>query len=405
MFSEYYCKKIISMVCFIIFSVSHSVHAEKFNIIAEYIPNSYEHQGGRFINKTSCSMEYPFELYYCNPKKPLESSTIIQFPVDVFRSIRSKQGKSYYLSYYSLSGPKRFTITNDKDGSSYELIMVPTHIGVETEKMQLPGGHYRPMSRINGDCVFSTENAWGTPAFSELLLHSIITSAQTRAAECYFYSPEDDSGYYWIDRVIYGFRIESPNPLQMSNGNYTGSLKFYIGRHQDIDFGDGIYQGVLAHEISVKLTVRHQLRVDFPKGEMEGRSKVTLLPPGGWINFANNGKKVPNLLHQKLPFRLWASAPFTVTLRCQYLSGTECGLKNTKGHQATLNTYFINGNNEEFKITTIPFKFSPSPGNPILNGARNIKFMVVGDVVKEMMKYPGSTYKGDVTLIFDAAID
>ncbi|MGL5409813.1 MAG: hypothetical protein ACRDAP_14075, partial [Shewanella sp.] len=181
-------------------------------------------------------------------------------------------------------------------------------------------------------------------------------------------------------------------------------FNFYIGRNQDIDLGDGIYNGQLAHEVNIKLAVRHQLRVDFPKGEGEGRSKVTLLPPGGWNDWIHNGKGIPNKLQQELPFRLWSSAPFTVTLRCQYISGTECALKNAKGHQAKLNTYYINVENEMFNLSTTPYKFSSLRG-PTINGARKIKFRVAGDVVTEMMKYPGSTYKGDITLIFDAAID
>lgn len=390
--------------CIIIIIMSHSVYGATFNISAEYNPDSYDPLGGRFINKTSCDMGYP-QLYYCDPKKPLESATIIQFPIDIFRRAISNEGKAKYLSYYRTSGPKTIVVRNDNDGSSYELKVVPTHIGMETERMNLYGSHPRPMTRIDGDCSFLTGLAWGTPAFSELILHSISPSAQGRVAECYYNSQADHNGYYWIDRVIYGFRLESPNPLKMSNGNYTGSLKFSIGRNQDIDFGDGTYKGLLTHEINFKLTVRHQIRVDFPKGEGEGKSNVTLLPPGGWNDWVYKGKGMPNILQQELPFRLWSNSLFTITLRCQYTSGTECALKNAKGHQAILNTYFITGANEAISMTTTPHRFIPPSGSPVINGARKIKFRVAGDVVKEMMKYPGSTYKGDVTLIFDAAID
>ena len=404
MFIQYYCKKVMSILFFVITSMmSHSVYGATFNIEAEYNPDSYDPLGGRFINKTSCDMGYP-QLYYCDGKKPFESATIIQFPVDLFRRVTSKGDKSQYLSYYQTTGPKTIVLRNDKDGGSYELKLVPTHIGMETNKMNLYGNYPKPMSRIDGDCSFLTELSWGTPAFSELLLHSINPGAQGRVAECYYNSPVDDNGYYWISRVIYGFRLESPNPLKMSNGNYTGSLKFSVGRNQDIDFGDATYKGGVAHEINFKMTVRHQLRVEFPKGEGEGRSKVTLLPPRGWNNWIYKGRGIPDMLQQELPFRLWSNSPFTVALRCQYISGTECALKNAKGHQATLNTYFINSENKIFSMTTTPFKFTPLQG-PIINGARKIKFRVAGDVVKEMMKYPGSTYKGDITLIFDAAID
>lgn len=395
-------KKITFIFFCIIIIISHSAEGATFYISAEYKPDSYDPQGGRFINKTPCNIA---NFEYCDPNKPLESSTIILFPINLFRTVTSKEGKLKYLSYYRTSGPKKIVVKNDKDGMAYELKMVPTHIGMEVEKMNLSGGHPRPMSRIDGDCTFLNELAWGNPVFSELFLHSISRSAQGRVAECYYNSPADDGGNYWGYRVLYGFRLESPDPLKMSNGNYTGSLKLSVGKNQDIYFGDGIYKGTLVHEINFNLSVNHQLRVDFPKGEAEGRSRVTLLPPGGWNDWIYKGRGIPDMLQQELPFRLWSNSPFTVTLRCQYISGTECALKNSKGHQATLNTYLITGSNEEIKITTIPLTFSPPSGNPVINGARKIKFRVVGDVVKEMVKYPGSTYKGDVTLIFDAAID
>lgn len=163
MFIQYYRKKIISILLFIIIAMmSDSVYAETFNITAEYIPSSYGHQGSYFINKTPCRMERPYGLDFCDPEKPLESATIIQFLVDVFRSrISSKKSKSNYLSYYQTSGPKKIIVTNDKDGTVYELKMIPTHIGVETEKMDLSGDHPRPMSRINGDCIFFDRKSMG----------------------------------------------------------------------------------------------------------------------------------------------------------------------------------------------------------------------------------------------------
>ena len=93
MFIQYYRKKIISILFFMITAMmSGSVYAEIFNITAEYIPSSYGHQGSYFINKTPCRMQY--ELDYCDPEKPLESATIIQFPADVFRTVSSKKNKS-----------------------------------------------------------------------------------------------------------------------------------------------------------------------------------------------------------------------------------------------------------------------------------------------------------------------
>ncbi|MFM5412345.1 hypothetical protein ACET9F_17830 [Aeromonas veronii] len=196
--------------------------------------------------------------------------------------------------------------------------------------------------------------------------------------------------------------------MTMSNGKYTGSLKIMVGRNKDIDLGDATYSGGTEHELKFTLTVRHQLKVDFPKGDSDGHSQVTLLPPGGWSNWIHSGKREPNFLQQDLPFRIWFSAPFTVALRCQYQWSTsgECALKDSKGRTVPLKTYYVNRFNETTLLTTNKSKFVlPVQGIPVINAARAIRFQIVGGTVAEMMKYPGSSFKGDVTLIFDAAID
>ncbi|MFM5454348.1 hypothetical protein ACET9A_20545, partial [Aeromonas veronii] len=130
--------------------------------------------------------------------------------------------------------------------------------------------------------------------------------------------------------------------------------------------------------------------------------------PGGWSNWIHSGKREPSILQQDLPFRIWFSAPFTVSLRCQYQWSTsgECALKDSKGRTVPLKTHYVNSINEMFLLTTNKTRFVlPVQGSPVINAARAIRFQIVGGTVAEMMKYPGSSFKGDVTLIFDAAID
>ncbi|WP_323887180.1 hypothetical protein [Aeromonas allosaccharophila] len=129
-------------------------------------------------------------------------------------------------------------------------------------------------------------------------------------------------------------------------------------------------------------------------------------PPEGWINFVYDRKTAPRVLQQNLPFRIWYSAPFTVALRCQYTWGTDCALKDGKGRTVPLKTNYVHINNKMTPLTINAQKFILSTHEKsVTNGARAILFQVVGGTVAEMIKYPGSTYKGDVTLIFDASID
>lgn len=388
---------------------SHSSLADVIDITADYKPESYEVSGGRFINTTPCDVGK--EISYCDPQKPLESSVIVKLPVSIGKTINSAKGKQNYLSYYRLSGPKKVTLTNSNNGERHELTFIPTNIGAMVSKMTYPlvDDKKWPMGAISGDCYngFSTWGWWsGSVVTGQLFLYSVNDVAQNGPFECYYNSQLGDGTSYTVNWLNYGFRIKAPNPLTMSNGNYTGSLKIMVGRNKDIDLGDATYSGGTEHELKFILTVRHQLKVDFPKGSGDGYSQVTLLPPGGWRNWIHNGKRDPNILQQDLPFRIWFSAPFTVALRCQHQWGTECGLKDGKGRTVPLKTYYVNSINEMTLLTTNNKSFVlPVQGKPVINAARAIRFQIVGGTVAEMMKYPGSSFKGDVTLIFDAAID
>lgn len=401
--------KSIKILVLLIFS--HFSLAGVIDITADYKPESYEVGGGRFINTTPCDVGPP--VSYCDPQKPLESSVIVKLPVSIAKTISSMKGKQSYLSYYRISGPTKVTLTNSSNGEQHELTFIPTHIGAKVINMNYPlnNGNKWPMYPIGGDCSNDLQG-WGwwseSIVTSQLFLHSIKGAAQNGPSECYYNSQLGDGTSYSVDWLNYGFRIKSPNPLTMSNGKYTGSLKIMVGRNKDIDLGDATYSGGTEHELKFTLTVRHQLKVDFPKGNSDGHSQVTLLSLGGWSNLIHSGKREPNILQQDLPFRIWFSAPFTVALRCQYQwsASSECALKDSKGRTVPLKTYYVNRLNEMTLLSTNKYKFVlPVQGKPVINAARAIRFQVVGGTVAEMMKYPGSSFKGDVTLIFDAAID
>lgn len=399
--------KNIKSLVLLLFSCSS--FAAVIDITAEYKPESYDINGGRFINTTPCDMGT--EQSYCEPQKPLEASVIVKLPVSITKTINSAKGKQSYLNYYRMTGPQKVTLTNSRNGEQHELIFIPTHIGVKASNMKYPlvNDEKWPMHFIRGDCVRGGETrGWwlGSLVTDQLTFHSIINAAQNGPSECFYNSERGDDTSYKVEWITYGFRFKSPNPLTMSNGKYTGSLKIMIGRNKDVDLGDATYSGGTEHELKFTLTVRHQLKVDFPKGNGDGHSQVTLLPPGGWINWIHNGKRELSILQQDLPFRIWFSAPFTIALRCQHQWGTECGLKDSKGRTVPLKTYYVNSINEMTLLTTNKHSFVlPVQGKPIINAARAIRFQVVGGTVTEMMKYPGSNFKGDVTLIFDAAID
>ncbi|WP_421277136.1 hypothetical protein [Aeromonas veronii] len=403
-------KKIIKNLFVFLTLLPCIVNSAVFEITADYRPESYSMSGGRFVNTTRCTFqENPNFLPYCNKDKPLEDSTIIRLPVEITRTPNRNNGMMDYFGYFRTTGPKTITLTNGVN--SFQLTLIPTHIGAQASNMNIPySGDLWLFDRVEGDCYHSfTSLIWRTKLEIKgvMFMHSIYPSAQKRISVCYVNWPPGDGFEYRLDWINYGFKLSAPNPLKIPNGVYTGSLKIRVGRYtDDIDFGNSIYWAGRDHKLNFTLTVRHQLRVDFPIND--SGNKIELLPLGGWLAGLYHGKVKGNLLQQDLPFRIWFSSPFTVSLRCQYPWGAsdECALKDGKGRTVPLKTFYVDHHNVITNLTKRPYKFFPPiQGQPVINAVSAIRFQVVGGTVTEMMKYPGSSFKGDVTLIFDAAID
>lgn len=185
----------------------------------------------------------------------------------------------------------------------------------------------------------------------------------------------------------------------MENGTYKGSLTLSLGRNKDLDFGDATYSD---SNVTIEFTLRvtHQLKVEFPAGS----NKVILQPPKGWAPWMNSGKTPPNL-KAELPFKFWFSAPFDVSLSyCQYQKNGQCQLNNIKNsHKTNIEISYINGEGKSYPLSTSKYKFTNTDGTYI-NVARKFLFEISKTNLTEMMKYPGSTYQGDVTIMFEAEI-
>ncbi|MBL0625039.1 hypothetical protein [Aeromonas veronii] len=312
-----------------------------------------------------------------------------------------KKNKDAFV-FLGSTGKRTITVTS-ASGVSYPVEFIPEQLGVHFDSVVSQNAGWpiynNAFTNPMGGCTFiDRQLAGGTNLTVWMVLWGNISGKS-----CYTSLSVDAN--VTMRAFFLGFKINPPSPLNMPNGIYKGVITLSVSENGDISLGNGTYNDPNLI-IDLTLTVRHQLKVDFPKGDSDVHSQVTLLPPGGWINWMHNGKREPSLLQQDLPFRIWFSAPFTVALRCQHQWGTECGLKDGKGRTVPLKTYYVNSTNEMTLLTTNKHSIVlPVQGKSVINAARAIRFQVVGGTVAEMMKYPGSSFKGDVTLIFDAAID
>lgn len=108
-----------------------------------------------------------------------------------------------------------------------------------------------------------------------------------------------------------------------------------------------------------------------------------------------------------LPARFWVAVPYHASLSCQYLNaqGDGCQIKNDKNsHKVPVKVYGTGIRNQEWPIYAGK-KDLYAYHKILADSNRPFRFVVEKKSVQEMMKYFGSTYKGDITIIIDVAIN
>lgn len=207
-----------------------------------------------------------------------------------------------------------------------------------------------------------------------------------------------------------GYILETPDPLSMKNGVYRGDLTLTVGPGGDFDFGDRSTASDSVVNLHFELTVQHEFRVEFPPGS----DHAVLVPEGGWNSWVDHGR-LPTRLSRDLPFSLTSSVPISVTLQCQYPQpGGDCGLRNTTTPTAPEVPVEVALTMPGFreivsKADALNLKLSEqgsaarfSSDAYAANRASRLHFDVKGEHVKGILDHPGSQYRGNVTLVFDA---
>lgn len=241
---------------------------------------------------------------------------------------------------------------------------------------------------------------------SRLLLWSWIVPSN--AGACSMFAREDIPGLIY-PVFEYSYELKTPNPLTMDSGLYTGSLSYTLGPGGDFDFGDIMMPNDNVMTFNFTLEVDHHLKVEVPPGG----NRVQLEPQGGWQGWLQNGRK-PTRLFRDQTVNLWASSQFKMSLECGAPMGNTCSVRNAAGHQVPLEL-----------AVTLPPGLSDASGRPVnrlplrLDGSgtelfqpsryidrkpSTLHFEVQADSVAQMLEQAGSTYSGDVTVVWDSAI-
>lgn len=379
--------------------------AASINVTGEYKPAAYEAEYGKFINTTPCSVAQEMTGdFWCKGTASLDKEQAVVIQTTIHRTVKNNGNLRDAITYQKFTGKKTVELVNEH-GDRKTLSFILTNIGGShngniLDVASLTGSKW--LETVSGDCKLRL-GTWASYYWLEYFF-DINKSSQMMGGICYNNNFKKDfvSAETYMRRFYIGYRLAPPDPLKMQNGTYKGSLTLTVGANQDLDFGNGNYSDSTL-TVNFSLKVQHQIKVEFPAGS----DKVVLQPPGGWHDWIYRGEShQPPYLIAELPYRLWSSSDYKVWLNCQYSEGDSCMLNSEKLRmQVLLDVIYVNKAKKEIALKHgITQSFTTNIDGPYINEVRSIIFKVRKPVLALMMEHPGSTYKGNVTLIYDAAI-
>ncbi len=215
------------------------------------------------------------------------------------------------------------------------------------------------------------------------------------------------------DSMVIAYELITPDPLGMDIGHYSGSITYSIGPGGDFDFGDVMVPDDNQITFKFQLQVNHYLAVDFPAGAY----RAILQPQDGWQAWLNSGRSAPALSanHQ---FKISSSGRFKVYLDCEYTVAGTCGIQTP-----------LDGGTDTVAVdisVSLPAGIVAMPGSRPANRiklgigvsnaaefrtaavqfsrAATMHYDIPAAVTAQMVRYPGKTYRGSATIIFDSNI-
>jgi len=218
---------------------------------------------------------------------------------------------------------------------------------------------------------------------------------------------------YRMSEFDFTYKLTTPQPLGMRSGVYRGMTTYRIGgtgEGADFDLGNGVVLEDSIVNVHFELTVEHAFQLDLPPGS----ERAVLAPKGGWTQWSDHGI-APKSLEREVPFTLSSSGQFEVSLQCQHpLADGRCAIRNVTGVaeeapldiQLTLPGFHDSATGAD--VVDMPLTTTMVP--PVLAAdvfivrrPSRLHFAVNGEAVRRMLDHPGTHYRGDVTVIFDAS--
>ncbi len=308
--------------------------------------------------------------------------------------------------YIGMPAPRTVTVTAEEDGTRFDL------------ELRIIGAAMRFSDREGDgkDVFWSTGNPrncrFGITGYStrSVMRMMLRTDGGQGTSACALHWV--DTNNYRIEALDFVYALETPTPLRMRSGLYTGSTTYTVGgtgEGADFDLGHRVELTERVVNVHFQLEVQHAFQLVVPPGS----EHAVLAPEGGWRNWTDHGV-VPQALVQEVPFSLTSSGRFSVTMECEFLQPDgRCGIRNTTApsDDAPLEVSvtlpgFRDADSGREAVNLALSARPPAPvfmADPVALGRPSrVRFAIEGPAVRAMLDHPGARYRGDVTLIFDA---
>lgn len=405
----FYAIKLTSLSGILMLAVIPAVRAATVDITTEFIADLQQPQKNAFVNTTPVS---GFCVDFSTSCKSNEFSILI--PELTARKYFDSNSPDLIRHHTSISLDGRGKEVTLKDINTGKMITGRfrlTLFGMQHNRLDNASGHLgAAMSNTgtqpSGDC-YGLQGSGGASA----VYYKHGWGLPERNASCYrkLNAGTPFKGDVRIDNFSFGYTLVVPDPLSISSGKYEGQVIYSVGEDGEINF-NALETTDSEIKINIRATVSHAFYLNFAPGT----ENVSLAPKGGWSQWVNGGR-VPDSLRKEVPFTLSSSSGFTVNMTCTIPSGPGCGLRNEgTGEEVpleialTLPGYKTESGSD---VRNLLMDSSPAghaiafPGEIVYQRRSQVDFKVQKPGVERMVKSPGSTWKGGVTLIFDTQMD
>ncbi|MFP2505006.1 hypothetical protein [Buttiauxella gaviniae] len=374
-------------------------------ITAEFRPHAGNPNNNSFTNTTPCSLPGQANAWCNRPNGSFPVSMALSGITKDFRHGAAEDGV-----LVRTPAARTIQVTNDESGDTAELILEFTDLGYQVRGLPslytVTQGSLDTPDNLGVNCT-KGRLAGALSTGVSLFLWPIVAAKQATGAECVkALKPEVVSNPQSFNSVLIGYKLTSPNPLEMRNGIYRGSQSYTLSPSGDFSFGSGNYSEVLT--FNFELNVQH----DFSIRQPPGSENVVLTPPGGWEQWLHRGTAPPSLQRDS-QFFITSSSPLTLSMHCEHLEGLTCGLQSKLDDSIVPVQVAITVpgmKNAQGQAVEKLALTSRRPGERlgvesyIVDQRSTVHFQVDGPEVEQMIRQPGSRWRGGVTLIFDAGL-